>query len=175
MTLNFIGRLLVYGKKISGVVLALLLIGTAVFASRVSAPTIQPFDGSSLQVGNSNTILGKSGFRIAVYSSLEAITQEFGENSGFTTETRKELVKREIVISSAKYGVDENLITKIVQCESGFNMFAVGDSGKAASVAQFHYPTFKRYCSGNYWDYRDQLDCMVRMVKMNLGYNWSCY
>ena len=50
-----------------------------------------------------------------------------------------------IVYYSDKYKVNPMLTECILFHESGFRPQAVGDSGKAVGIAQFHYPTWKMF------------------------------
>ena len=77
---------------------------------------------------------------------------------------------------SVKYGADYDSLYRTIQCESGFRNDGVfGDSGKAYGIAQFHLPTFKQFCTGDYTNMRDQLDCMAKMFSQNLQSHWTCF
>lgn len=67
----------------------------------------------------------------------------------------------------------------LIKFESSGNPEAIGDSGKAIGILQFHYPTFKRYCVDKY-NYRDdifdpeiQINCASEMINERLIYHWS--
>ena len=75
----------------------------------------------------------------------------------------------------AKYRGDYDYLSKVIMCESGFRHDGVfGDSGKAYGIAQFHEPTFLRYCSGDWKNMDNQLDCFTRMMTSGLQSNWTC-
>jgi len=66
--------------------------------------------------------------------------------------------------SGIKY---QTLLRCIAFKESSYNQYAVGDSGRAYGILQFHYPTFKRYCVGDYEDPRAQILCADKMISDN--------
>lgn len=80
-------------------------------------------------------------------------------------------------------GIPPQQEVKTIECESQFNQFAVGDHGKARSVAQFHEPTFDyfkklagpAYADLKYTDAKDQITLMAWAIKHGHGNDWSCY
>jgi len=91
-------------------------------------------------------------------------------------------IKEAIVYVSQKYLVDESQLMQTIKCESGFRHAGVfGDKSEitgeflAYGIAQFHKPTFDRYCAGSYYSAKDQLTCMAEMLKKGLGSNWTCW
>lgn len=80
---------------------------------------------------------------------------------------------REVAI---KYGVDNSQLIQVIKCESGFNAKAIGDSGKAYGLLQYHKPTFDGFCSGDYHSPKDQLNCVGKMWQTErLKLHWSCW
>jgi hypothetical protein len=84
-------------------------------------------------------------------------------------------IKQHIADVSQKYGLDYDQLSSVIQCESAFNSVKYGDKGKAFGVAQFHKATFDEYCSGNYYNSIDQLNCMAKMFSTGGAGNWSCF
>jgi len=89
-----------------------------------------------------------------------------------------------ISISSPYYPKVEtygSLIDCMVNYESGGNENAIGDSGLAHGLLQFHAPTFERYCVERYgfgddiWNPEIQKMCAAEMLENGLGYNWTAY
>ncbi len=78
------------------------------------------------------------------------------------------------------YDVPVDLAVEIADCESELKVDAVGDSGKAYGVYQFHKPTFKEFSEklGVKLDYMNTED-NVRLAMWGLanekGHHWSCY
>lgn len=102
--------------------------------------------------------------------------QTVQDNSLLTTtqvEGKSELLI-EIETVAQKYGISANRLTKLAYCESSLNKDAVGDSGRARGILQFHLPTFQQYCEGDYNNYVDQLECGSSMISRGLAYHWSC-
>jgi soluble lytic murein transglycosylase-like protein len=52
--------------------------------------------------------------------------------------------------TSDKYGVEYDELYRVIQCESSWRTNIYGDNGLAFGIAQFHRPTFDRFCKGNY-------------------------
>jgi len=121
-----------------------------------------------------NNTFGLNSGKTAINNENLAITEQ-NKRIGYRTKKEDiERLKRQIIDTCAVYGIDPVKIIKTVECESNFNRFAVGDNGAAVSVAQFHWSTFERYCTGNYWNAEDQLDCMVKMWATGGARNWTC-
>ena len=79
------------------------------------------------------------------------------------------------------YGVDSNLVQKIVQCESKGNKNAKGDFNKANGIAQFWEETFNRMSKilGEKLDYNSSYDQIkllsFAMSKPDLAREWTSY
>ena len=80
--------------------------------------------------------------------------------------------------------VYEELIDCLIKYESGGNPDAVGDSGKANGILQFHKPTFQHHCVDKHRyeieDYKNptiQMECTDRMLIDDFSSitNWSVY
>jgi hypothetical protein len=85
-------------------------------------------------------------------------------------------IKSAVVFLAEKYGLNENQLLTTLQCESGLRHNKIyGDSGSAYGVAQFHKPTFNAYCQGDYYNIKDQLNCLVFMWQKGLQHHWSCW
>uniref|UniRef100_A0A6M3Y432 Transglycosylase n=1 Tax=viral metagenome TaxID=1070528 RepID=A0A6M3Y432_9ZZZZ len=79
--------------------------------------------------------------------------------------------------ASDKYGVDYDFLNYVFNCECNFNKpneECLGDRGLAYGRAQFHKPTFKMYCGGDYYSEQDQIFCATRLFLEGKGYLWSC-
>ena len=139
----------------------MVLIGTTAISNAANAPTFIPFTGDPLQTYESNTIGGNS-YRI-VSTNKDGIVRLSADLGDITR-------------ISVKYGLDYEKVLSTLYCESNLRHYGVfGDQGRAYGIAQFHYPTFKRYCSGNYYDMYDQLECFGKMISKGLQNHWTCY
>jgi len=74
-----------------------------------------------------------------------------------------------------KYELDYQLLEDVITCESGWNVNAVGDSGKAVGLAQFWRGTFNQYCAGDYKNPFAQLNCFAEMMYNGKEKHWTCY
>jgi len=86
-----------------------------------------------------------------------------------------ELYKRHLYALSLKYGLDYKLLESIIHCESSWNSEAIGDSGLAFGLAQFHKLTFDGHCIGEYKNPFDQLNCFAKMMSEGKEKHWTCF
>jgi hypothetical protein len=91
-------------------------------------------------------------------------------------------VRDYIALEAQKQAVEPSLPTRIVQLESQFTVGAIGDSGLAHCVAQFHEETFYRMArlSGENPMYKwgDERACVRLLIwglKNGHGSEWSTY
>ena len=130
------------------------------------APINQLLAGDSMQVleGNTMSSLNRQLPFKTAYNAQEGGTEAIKAEVG------------DIVRIAAKFGLDYEKLSATIKCESGFRHQGVfGDNGKAYGIAQFHRPTFDRYCEGDYYNMNDQLECMGEMWSQGLMKHWSCY
>ena len=79
------------------------------------------------------------------------------------------------------YGVDKDTALQVAKCESEFKTNAVGDSGKAYGVFQFHEPTFREFAKkfgDNTLEYKNtshSIELAMWALSQGKGSNWSCY
>ena len=115
----------------------------------VSAPNNQPFE-EHLSVIQSNSILTQ--------------TQVSG----------KSLLQIEIETVAEKYGLSGNRMIRLANCESSLNQNAIGDSGRAVGLYQFHLSTWNENCKGDRNNQSDQIACASRMISSGMASRWSC-
>lgn len=85
-------------------------------------------------------------------------------------------IKEAVVYVSRQYGGNFNELFETIKCESSFKHDGnFGDHGAAYGIAQFHKPTFERYCQGDYFSIKDQLICMAQMFNKGMQANWTCW
>lgn len=119
---------------------------------------------------NGNAIAPKISDIEGEVGKWEKVRMEYNQK-----EPTKENLKLFLAQMSQKYGGNYYELYKVIECESNFVWNAIGDNGKAVSVAQYHKPTFNQFCKGNYYNPYDQLECFARMVKEKLGHHWTCF
>lgn len=81
---------------------------------------------------------------------------------------------------SDKYSVDPMLILNMIKCESKGNPQAIGDSGLAKGIMQYHTETFIRHSKefGEVLDINsqyDQIKLAVWAISTNKGNEWTSY
>ena len=97
------------------------------------------------------------------------------ENDVPADKPTKENIKLALADAVNKYGGGYADLLKVLQCESSLLHYGVfGDNSRAYGVAQFHEPTFKQVCKGDYKNYKDQINCFVKMMSQGLGKHWTC-
>ncbi|MGV8131681.1 MAG: transglycosylase SLT domain-containing protein [Candidatus Pacearchaeota archaeon] len=86
-----------------------------------------------------------------------------------------------------KWGIDKELLHKVVKCESSYRPDAVNwsDSHKLSEgshgIAQFSKETFKHYGkdigleNGDPYNPSEALDVMGYMISIGQGKHWTCY
>ena len=107
----------------------------------------------------------------------EALQKQKTPLDVLTDSPTSENIKQVLVFLASEYGINQDAMTATIKCESGFSANPAGsnDHGLAFGVAQFHKPTFQRYCSGKYYSATDQLVCFAEMLKKGLGDQWTCW
>lgn len=82
------------------------------------------------------------------------------------------------------YGVDEKIVAKVVECESGGDHTANGDGGRSKGIAQFQKPTWdwmsKQYFDEyneklNYKSSFDNVKLLAYQISKGNGNNWTSY
>jgi len=80
-----------------------------------------------------------------------------------------------------QYGVDANILEKVMLCESNGNINVKrGDGGLARGVMQFHEGTFNRYSREvgeglSYDSYKDQIQVAAYMFSIGQARQWTTY
>ena len=144
-----------------------LFVTAMAWSGNAYAPKINAYNGYTLLIQDGNPLISCSTIR------FKGTERGLGEAIGVGTLSDR--IKRAIAVISEKYGLDYKQIYDTIECESGFKHDIYGDGLLAYGVAQFHKPTFEKYCQGDYYDMYDQLDCLGLMWSRGLQSQWSCY
>lgn len=117
-------------------------------------------------------------YNLYIRSGLLSRTEEFKRT--IKVEAKEKTIPEMIVEYSDKYQVNPMLIECILFNESGFNPEAVGDSGKAVGISQFHYPTWKSFrqkMGESTQDLRKSPEEAIKTlswaISQGLKYHWS--
>jgi soluble lytic murein transglycosylase-like protein len=103
------------------------------------------------------------------------------ENSSLAASNElTEQLKGWLMANIAKYGGNYDELYNVIQCESNWNHRAVGDSGLAFSLAQFHKQTFNSFkemakMDLDYYNPFDQIELMVWSFSKGLQNHWTCH
>jgi len=89
-------------------------------------------------------------------------------------------LEEQVVYFSKLYGGDANIISKVMECESGGNQSAVGDEGRSRGVMQFQKPTFDSLSGkiGENLDINssyDQIKLATWAISNGHGRSWTAY
>lgn len=77
---------------------------------------------------------------------------------------------------AADKGVSGDLVVRIVECESRFNPFAVGDNGNSHGLVQIYMPVWGKEISiKEAQDPNFAIGFLVGKLSQGQGYLWSCY
>lgn len=71
--------------------------------------------------------------------------------------------------------IDPTEVYKIIQCESGWNVDAIGDHGTSYGLVQIHLPAHPEITVEEAEDPRFAVDFLVSNLKSGNGHLWSCY
>lgn len=81
---------------------------------------------------------------------------------------------------ASQYGVSSKVLLDVAFCESSYRQSAIGDSGKAKGIFQFHQPTWESFTEkmGEELDRDsaiDQAKVAAWAFSNRLGSHWTCY
>lgn len=90
-------------------------------------------------------------------------------------------VQQYIVKYAQVYNVSEKQLLAVSKCESSYNTNAIGDSGKARGIYQYHLPTFLAFEKEfgedlDYYSYHDQAKLTAYVFSKGEKYkkHWTC-
>jgi hypothetical protein len=83
-------------------------------------------------------------------------------------------IEKEIDTQAAKYGVSAEVMRTVVQCESQYNIKALGDGGHSRGLVQIH-SGYHDVSDEDAYDPRFALDFLAKHLQQGKGNLWSCY
>lgn len=86
----------------------------------------------------------------------------------------EERIKEEVKTVAEKYGVSEDVMTKVIQCESQFNKKALGDGGKSRGLVQIH-SDYHPVPDEEAYDPAYAIRFLAEHLKEGRGHLWTCY
>lgn len=88
--------------------------------------------------------------------------------------SEKEEIINYIKIQAFKNDIDVTTALKIADCESDFIPDAKNPNSTAKGIYQFINGTWRDYCAGNVFDYKDNVDCFIKYFNKNKGWWKDC-
>lgn len=86
----------------------------------------------------------------------------------------------QVIYFSNLYGIDANIITRVIDCESQWEHSAKGDGGRSNGIGQFQKSTFNRLSKlmGEELDYNSQFD-QIKLLTWSIanghGREWTSF
>lgn len=88
---------------------------------------------------------------------------------------QKRYLSSVIQLKAEKYGVSTTIMHAVVNCESGYQQFAVGDDGTSFGLVQIHQPAHPQITKEQAFDVNFSLDFLASNLSKGKGNLWSCY
>lgn len=115
-------------------------------------------------------------YQIVNIDNISVIKSECSEE----TKNDKACIIELIYKYADQYDIDRDLALSVAKCESELKTTAIGDSGKARGVYQFHKPTFDMLSKRmgeklNYKNTEDNIRLAMWAFSTDRGFHWSCY
>ena len=95
--------------------------------------------------------------------------EDFCKKKGITQED----IKVEIIRQSLNADVNIYTALRIAKCESNYNPIAKNKSSSASGIYQFLNSTWSRSCSGDVFNYKDNISCFMKFYK-KYPHWWVC-
>ena len=114
---------------------------------------------------------------------VQARTEDRGLDNRPTPISESQTTEEELVyFYSEKYSVNPQMVSCIIEKESSWNAQAIGDSGLALGLAQFHRGTYIRFrkkmglsAKDERTDKAEAIKTLVWGLSQGLGSHWTAY
>ncbi len=80
-----------------------------------------------------------------------------------------------IDLYAEKYEIDKNILHKVIKCESGYKINAVGDGGNSFGLVQIHLPSHPEITKEQALDKFFAIDYLARKISEGKGKMWTCF
>lgn len=158
-------------------ILLFAIVGTAVLIGSTKTYTIQPINGNSSQ-----GLIQDNSFRavacpLAIKSTTVGLINDLGANVINDQSYTIDSINRVISLT----GENKDLIKCLIKYESSWNVNAVGDSGLAFGLLQFHEATFNFYKERyglDWFEWKNPIHQIIlanEMINDGLAFHWSVY
>lgn len=91
-----------------------------------------------------------------------------------TTDWTVDRIKKEIEAVSQEYGVSEDVMNSVINCESQYNPKALGDSGHSRGLVQIHN-TYHAVPDEDAYDPAFAIRFLAQHLKEGNGHLWTCW
>lgn len=119
-------------------------------------------------------LVAATGALLTAYAPHTSESEHRHEPIQFKREqTQSELVISYIRRAASSSQLPESLALSIAECESRFNPYATNPKSTASGVYQFTKGTWSSYCTGDVFDYRDNIDCFFKLYPRFPSW-WEC-
>lgn len=76
-------------------------------------------------------------------------------------------IENKIIEMASEHGVCPQTSIRIARCESNLNPFAENNHSTASGIYQFLNGTWSNYCTGNVFNYEDNIKCFMKLYPTN--------
>jgi soluble lytic murein transglycosylase-like protein len=84
-------------------------------------------------------------------------------------------IKTIIDTYSKKYSVESKLLADVIDCESSYNIYALGDGGHSRGLAQIHDEFHPEVSDEQAYDPEFAVEFLARYISEGKGSQWTCY
>jgi hypothetical protein len=87
----------------------------------------------------------------------------------------KKTIENEIALIAEEHKVSSAVMKTVVECESQFNRFALGDGGKSRGLVQIHKGYHPQVTDAMAYDPEYALEFLAKKLAQGKGHLWTCY
>jgi hypothetical protein len=80
-----------------------------------------------------------------------------------------------ITFYADRYSVSETIMHKVIKCESGYKVDAVGDGGTSFGLVQIHLPAHPYVLKDQAFDPDFAISFLAKNLARDKGDMWTCY
>lgn len=74
-----------------------------------------------------------------------------------------------------EYGVSASVMKAVIECESNWNVSALGDSGESRGLVQIHRPSWPDISDEEAYNPEFAIDFLAAKLSEGEGQLWTCY
>jgi hypothetical protein len=77
--------------------------------------------------------------------------------------------------TAEEYGVSASVMKAVIECESQWNITALGDNGESRGLVQIHRPSWPDITDAEAYTPEFAIDFLARKLSEGKGRLWTCY